>query len=300
MTTVLVRQYEDSFVIHFGVSGQRINAYTLASTLTSLADSARVANAQLNPGYEIEVLVEALGAGSFKAKIRTLYRGAENLFSGESLRTIVLSVIASFVYQHTLAPDAPVNVIISTDEVVVEQGDTRVVVPREVHEAMKLVEQNGRFRKCISGVATAVEADPSVSSIGFAASENDEEPPLKIPRERFQVLAIEPPATSQDVRDLLETTEVEILRAILERNRRMWQFSWGGIRIAAPVSDSRFYERFAAHEITIAPGDRLRVRLKVKQRRSPDSGVFINESYEVLEVLAHLPRGAQQRLDSVR
>jgi hypothetical protein len=298
MTTVLVRQYEDSFVIHFGVTGQRINAYTLASTLTSLADAARIANSQINPGYEIEVLVEALGAGSFKAKIRTLYRGAENLFSSESLKVIVLGVIASFVYQHTLAPDSPVNVTIHTDEVIVEQDETKIVIPREVHEAMKLVEQNERFRKCLSGVATAVEADPSVRTVGFSASEGDEVPPLRIPRERFQVLAIERSTSSDETRDLVETTEIEILRAILERKKRRWEFSWGGIRIAAPVSDARFYDRFAAHEVMIAPGDRLRVRLKVKQRRSPDSGVFINESYEVLEVLAHLPRGAQQRLDS--
>jgi hypothetical protein len=40
----------------------------------------------------------------------------------------------------------------------------------------------------------------------------------------------------------------------------------------------------------------LRVRLKIKQRRDPKVNVFVNEEYEVIEVLDHIPRMRQQRL----
>lgn len=137
-----IREFEESFVIHFGVEGTRVNAYTLASSLVAIADAAKSANSVLNPGYEIEVLVEAVGSGSFKAKIRALYHGAGNLFSKSDLRAIVMSVIAAYIYTHTLDPGPDVQVVVNTDEVVIEYGSKRIIVPRAVHEATQRVAQS--------------------------------------------------------------------------------------------------------------------------------------------------------------
>jgi hypothetical protein len=79
MKAVDISQFDDSVVLHFETEGQKINAYTLASILVSLADAAKAANAQLNPGYEVEIVVEALGPGSFRAKIRAFYKKNRNL-----------------------------------------------------------------------------------------------------------------------------------------------------------------------------------------------------------------------------
>jgi len=88
------------------------------------------------------------------------------------------------------------------------------------------------------------------------------------------------------------------MRAILERSRRRWEFVWRGVRISAPVLDERFYADFAAHKITIAPGDALEVRLKIRQRKDPSTGIMLNDAngYEVVEVLKHLPRHRQSDL----
>jgi hypothetical protein len=296
MNTLRVAAFEDSFVIHFGGEFARINAYTLATTLVNLADAAKAANASINPGYEIEIVVEALGAGSFRTKIRTLYESADNLFSKDSLRVIVLSVIAAFIYQHTLAPTPNVEVHVGVEEVVIEQGDTRVVVPRHVHDAVQHLQRNPDFMKGISQVFRAAEEDEHIVSIGFSPDYVEGPTPIEIPRERFSAipaLADEEDGTS---RELDEVTDLEILRAILERSRRRWEFVWNGMTISAPVTDDQFYDDFFAHRITIAPGDALRVRLRVHQRRLPDVGIFVNEGYEVVEVLRHLPRAKQPPL----
>lgn len=297
MPTVNVREFEQSFVIYFGTDLPRVNAYTLAATLTSFADAARAANAIINPGYEIEVVVEALGAGSFKARVRTVYRGAANLFSGESLRGIVLSVIASFIYQHTLAPDSEITVNVTTDEVIIEQGDKTLVVPREVHDAVQQVERSPEFRKGISRIMRAVEEDSSVLSFGFTGEIEDLKPPIEIPRNRFIILPEALALPDSDTREIFETAELQVLRAILERSKRRWEFVWNGIRISAPVLDQEFYDRFFAREVSLAPGDKLHVRLRVRQRRDPDIGIFINESYEVVEVFDHAPVPEQSSLD---
>jgi hypothetical protein len=62
------------------------------------------------------------------------------------------------------------------------------------------------------------------------------------------------------------------------------------------VIDLKFYEKFFAHRIKIAPGDTLAVKLMIHQNLDPDTGVYTNDSYEVSEVLDHIPRPTQSDL----
>jgi hypothetical protein len=292
-----VRHFEDTFVIHFGTDATRINAYTLASTLVALADAAKSANAALNPGYEVEILVETFGPGSFRARIRAIYHGAGNLFSKENLRGVVLGVISAYIYTHTLAPSVDVNVTINTDEVIIEQGGDKVIVPREVYDASKRLEANPEFKSGVSRAFQAIENDPSVHYVAVTSEERDTSPAERIPRKNFRHLSDGAILEQADSREFIEVTDVQITRAILERGRKRWQFVWRGVRISAPVLDHAFYDRFFAHEITVAPGDALQVRLRVKQSRDPDTGILINDpkGYEVVEVIEHRPRARQQR-----
>lgn len=176
MAMLDVRQFEDTFVIHFGTDATRINAYTLASTLVAIADAAKSANAMLNPGYEVEVLVETFGPGSFRARVRAVYSGAGNLFSKENLKGIVIGVIASYIYAHTLAPSSDVSVTVNTDEVIIEQGNAKVVVPRNVYDASKRLESNPEFKAGVSRAFQAIDNDPDVHYVAVTPQERDSLP----------------------------------------------------------------------------------------------------------------------------
>jgi hypothetical protein len=95
------------------------------------------------------------------------------------------------------------------------------------------------------------------------------------------------------IREIVEIANLQIVRAILQRSNRRWEFVWRGIKIPAPVLDERFYAEFSAHRITIAPGDALKVKLKICQAKDHDTGIFTNARYEVIEVLEHIPRVEQ-------
>lgn len=295
MPTLRIASTSETIHVHFGGDANRINAYTLASALVGIADAARAANSAINPGYDIEIVVEALGPGSFRAHLRSIYRGAGNLFSKQSLNAVILSVFANFVYQHTLAPDQNVVVNVGETEVVIEQGDTRIIVPRSVHEATKQAESKPDFVSAVRETIQAVQTDPAVDTVGFTDSPT-EEPPVKIPRERFYMLAAPIPEVQPDTRDLTEQVTLQILRAILEKSRRRWEFVWNGTRISAPVTDEQFYEDFFAHRITVAPGDSLQAELKIRQRRLEGVGIFVNDSFEVVRVFGHVPRPSQTTL----
>lgn len=293
MKTIKIGDFENTFVIHFGTQSHRINAYTLASTLVGFADAAKAANSAINPGYEIEVVVEALTEGSFRASVSAVYNEAKNIFSSEPVKAITYSVIGAFIYQHTLAPDQDINIHTSDDQVVIEQGDTKIIVPREVHDAVKQVDKSPRFRKGISDAMRAIESDPEVTTLGLSNDPNSDNPPHPIPRERFPLLTTEIDVSQEEIREQIEITDLQIMRAILERSNKLWQFGWNGLRISAPITDDNFYDDFFSHRVTIAPGDILRVKLKIRQKLNPDLGIYLNQSYEVVEVLSHLERNKQ-------
>jgi len=117
-------------------------------------------------------------------------------------------------------------------------------------------------------------------------------PEVMISRENLQLMDLITPE-GPDTRVVHEQCELQIVKAILERSHRKWEFMWRGVKISAAISDDNFYKRFFAHEITIAPGDSLKVRLAIRQQRDPTTAIYSNISYEVVEVIDHIPRVRQ-------
>jgi hypothetical protein len=298
MGVVRVAQLDDAFVIHFQSERERLNAYTLASTLVAIADAAKAANSALNPGYDIEVLVEAVGPGSFRAKIRAVYTKARNLFSDQRLQSVVLSIVASYIYERTLSVDNKIQVQVNTNEVVIVRGEDRVIVPRNVYDATRVVEKDPVFVRAVARSLEAPAKDQHVTGLGFVREMTSPPPEVVIPKEWMQQVAAIVPTEEPSSRVITEQCDLQIVKAILEKSRRKWEFSWRGVRITAPVLDERFYSDFFAHAITIAPGDALNVRLAIKQARDPNTGIYTNLSYEVIDVFNHIPGIRQMSLDS--
>jgi hypothetical protein len=296
MRVVEIAQFENAVVIHFDTDDTRINAYTLASALTALADAAKAANASLNPGSEIEIVVEAIGPGSFRAQLRALYSASKNLFSNEVIAGIVIGVIGNYIYERTLAVDDKVIVEVKTDEVVIKRGEDRVVVPRKVYDATRQVEKNPQFVKSMNKTFEAVAADEKVKSIGLVETMTSPPPPIPIPRSTLAILASTTPE-DPDSRVITEEAELQIVRAILKKSNRRWEFVWRGVTIAAPVLHEAFYREFFARRITIAPGDTLQVTLAIRQSKDPQTGIYTNVGYEVVEVHQHVPRAEQAPLE---
>jgi hypothetical protein len=288
MNEVRIEKNLDEIILYFGTQKKAINAYTLASTLASIADAIKEANLQINPGYDVEVLVTDLGSGSFKAVIKTIYTSVRNLFSKENIKSIILAIIASFLYDHFLSTKPNVIINVTNEYVVVEQGEERVVIHKEVYEASKKIEKQQKFRSKISSTMNTLQNDKDIES--FAIINNiEDKPAIEIPRENFKYFIIdgEDNTNEENEKIIEENTTVQITRAILENNSRKWEFVWHGERISAPVFDDVFYKRFYEHRITIAPGDTLDVKLKIYQKKIENMNVFVNKKYEVVNVFEH-------------
>lgn len=294
MAELRIAEFENTIVLYFQTPEPRVNAYALAATLVALADSAKAAARTLNSGVEIEIVVEAMSSGSFRAKVTAVAREAGLFVKNQLITGIVIGVLASYVYDHTLGKKEPVQVIVQTDEVIVVSGNDRVVVPRAVHDAKQLVEKDPNFVRSMDRMLSSAVIDDRVTGLGLAPSLDSPPPAVILNRELLEMR--DPLEQEPKTRVIEEDADLYIVKAIMERSTRKWEFKWHGINISAPIKDPNFYDDFAKHNFTIAPGDEFQARIAIYQKRDDLSGVYSNTKYEVLHVYRHVSRPKPGRL----
>lgn len=294
MPELRIADFENSVVLYFQTPEPRVNAYALAATLVALADSAKAAARTLNSGVEIEIVVEALNSGSFRARVTAVAREAGLFVKNQVVTGVIIGVLASYVYDHTLSKKEPVEVIIQTDEVIVVSGNDRVVIPKNIRDAQKLVEKNPAFVHSMDRMVGSITLDHRVTGFGLAPSLNSPPPEIVLNRELLELP--DPLDPEPKTRIVEEDADLHIVKAILERSNRKWEFKWHGVNISAPIKDPNFYDDFAKHNFMIAPGDEFQARIAIHQERDDVSGVYSNTRYEVLHVYRHISRPKPGRL----
>jgi hypothetical protein len=169
MTTIDLREFADGgFVLHFGGRAHEVDALTFGNALVSLAEAIRAINHEVNPGYSLEITIEAVGPGSFRARLRTAKKSLRNLFSSTTAREIVIALFASFLWEKVISPAEPPRIIVNTDAVIIEHGDDRIIVLKEAFEQKSKVEKSPAVNSHVSRAMEVLEGDPNVTSLGIA------------------------------------------------------------------------------------------------------------------------------------
>jgi hypothetical protein len=295
MAELRVGNLTGEFVLYFETPESRINAYAFASTLVALADAAKAAGRTINGAVDFEIVVEALGSGSFRARISAIARESGLFVKQQLLPGLLIGILSTYIYEHTLAKRDKIQVQVNTDEVIITQGNDRIVVPRQVHEATQIAAQNSAFTGSIERMLNGVTLDERVTGFGIAPDIAGPPPELILPRDLLTTGNL----TEEDVektRVVEEDCDLYIVKAIMERSDRKWEFRWRGVRISAPIKDPNFYDDFAKHSFTIAPGDEFQARLAIYQTRDDISGIYSNTRYEVVRVYRRISHPKTDRL----
>lgn len=284
--------HDDTIVLHFGGPSQSIDAYTLAEALTGFADTALAVNATIDPGTEIEILVEATGPGSYRTQIRRIKKDYGGLLAVRG--TIFWGVVSNVVYDATLKSDPKPEITVNSDEVIIKHGNDTIIVPRKVHEATEHVKKNPAVQRGLSKTFAALDADKNVTDFGITGSLADPEPLIRIPRAEFPKIVVFDvrPEEQPKERIVKERARVVVLKAWLNHAKRKWSFEWNGVPISAPIADADFLNKLDRREILFGAGDALDVEITFKQNFDSSLGVFVNDpnSFVITRVIRTVPR----------
>jgi hypothetical protein len=301
MGTVDLRDFgDDQIVIHFGGAATSVDAYTFANALVAFADTVRSVNGAINRENGIEVRLEAIGPGSFRAVIKRLSKGLRGFFADGATR-IFWGLIAALIFDKLIRSDPSVNITVTTDEVVIQKGHDRIIIPRSVYDHAQHLRSNSEVQRHLSRTFHAIENDEAVENFGLTPRITDTVPVVQIPKAEFSRLATPAPIEGEPGRrKRTEPVRLVILKLWLTQSTRKWSFEWNGVPISAPIKDADFWRRLEARELLIGHGDALDVELAFDQIYDPNLGVWLNDpqTYSVSRVLAHVPRigGEQRRL----
>jgi hypothetical protein len=286
----------DQIVIHFGGAVTSVDAYTFGNSLVAFADTIRAVNGVVNPNQNIEIRLEALGPGSFRAVVKRISKGLGGIFT-RGAEAVFWGVIATLIYEHLIKNDPKVKITVNADQVIIEKGGDTIIVPRNVYDQMPNVRKNAEVQKNLSKTFQVIEEDLAIENFGLTPHLNDTHPLVQIPRTDFPVLATMPAIVEPDSRrrSRTERVRVVILKAWLMAGGRKWSFEWNGVPISAPIKDDTFFARLASHEIVFGQGDALDIELQYQQEYDDALGIFVNDphTFEVVRVIRLIPRSQQ-------
>lgn len=273
---------EDEFVLHFGGRTHEIDAVTFSQALLGMAGALQEVNRQLYPEVPMEVTIDAVGPGSFRARVKNKPKQQEGLFDAKDIVSGLVVGVILLTIQQAVA-DKP-KITVSPEYVIVEDGHDRTIVPRQIWDAQSSLPNKPQVKRHLSKTFTALEDDPSVTDFGILRHMKDEQGVAILPREEFARVARPSEEETPPSRELDEPTPLTVVKAVFQRGTRKWEFIWKGHRISAPITDESFFDRLAAREFWLAQGDELDAVLRIHQRFDDLNQVYVNEHYEVVAV----------------
>lgn len=285
----------DTIVLHFGGSSGTIDAYTLAEALTGFADTALAINATVDPGQEIEIVVEATGPGSYRTVVRRVKKEARGLLS-DAVQAVFWGIVANVIYDGVIKSDPKPEIVITTDEVTIKHGANTIIVPRHVYNASENAKMNPAVQRGLKKTFEALDADENVTDFGVTGSIQDPTPLVRIPRAEFPII-VNPPSPVPEVqppeRTRKQRARLLILKAWLNHAKRKWSFEWNGVPLSAPIHDKDFLDRLDRREHLLGAGDALDVEITFRQTRDEKLGVYVNDpnSFVVSRVIGPVLRG---------
>jgi hypothetical protein len=299
MATVDLRELDgDQIVIHYGGALNSVDAYTFANSLIAFADTVRAVSEALEPGPSLEIRVEALGPGSFRAVVKKVPPGLTKFFK-RGAESILWGYVAYLIIDRIHGPPDPTHIIVNRDEVIISRpGGDKIIVPRTVYEGTPKLKADAKVQENIARTFEVIEEDDAVENFGITPSVTDVDPLVQIPREEFPRLtqrdyALIPPVEDPSGRrERVERGRLLILKLWLKANNRKWSFEWNGVPISAPIKDAGFLARLESREIVIGSGDALDVELRYVQFYDQELRIYVNDpsTFEVMRVLRIIQR----------
>jgi hypothetical protein len=172
---------------------------------------------------------------------------------------------------------------------------------RQAYDLKPRIESSPKVAEGVERALRAVKKDRAVKSVGISAR-RDTAPAVIVTRghfdealrrldERTKLFSLSTTIAAQEAPTLVHETRTQVVRAnltvikaVLLRSKRKWQFSWQGNKVSAPITDPNFFDQLESRSVALRQGDALDADLAITQRYLPEADVWMNHAYEVTKV----------------
>lgn len=285
-------ELKDDFRIKFEGKTHQIDANTFVNYLIHFNTVIQEVNRELAPERKIRVKINALDTGSFDVAIELQSHIQQLLGFLSSEKTVtylsgIMGIVSGLIALKLFIKPQP------TGQLTVQSADGQTTITSP--DGSKLIISNVVYNiyntnvtvnQAIAKQFETLEQDPNVTGLTLAAG--DKTPLVTVVRDEFPVLAEEHQQDDAGNRHDIRHTLLSIVKLSFDPRLKS-DFIYMNIRISAYVKDKAFYESVNQGK-AFAKGDALEVNLQVNLVFDPSVGTEIIKSYEVLNVIRHVPR----------
>lgn len=294
----LSKLQDDRFVIHYDGKLNEVNAYTFANSLICISNLIDEINQRLNPDFAIEIRVEALCQGSFRPTIKLVRKNISTIFKGLIKKEQIVPILISLYTLKQAGGPTNIEVILKGEEVTISRPSATIKIPRSVYDNSVKIYGDINIQKYLVQNFTILEDDPNITGFGFA--ESIEKPQLlfnSIKEEFFEMAQVDVAKPEEDIKVTEDRSKIQIIRPILEKRKRKWEFVWRGVRVSGYINDKAFSDSIEKG-VRLGIGDQLDVTMEIRQIRDTATNTWINELYTIKEYHGYYPAqiGKQEKL----
>lgn len=285
-------EFKESFLIHLENKTNEINSKTLSTSLICLETLFEKINDELKTGKRIELRIKPFEVGSFDVPfdlIEATIVGILAVTNVSNIQNIMKILIELIKFKLSLKEEHPdkINSKNETVEIVTKNGNTFYIDKRTYN-----LYQNPTINQVLDSNFKSLSEDKDVKS--YVLKDSKQKELIKIARKDFGLLTKEPYVEEVDIekeKQIEEIVHLNVFKIVFD-TRYNWEFYYKDSKISAKIKDESFIKKIASGE-SFAKGDILKVKIYINQVFDKVLNIFINKSYEIVEVIEHIPKHRQ-------
>lgn len=170
-------------------------------------------------------------------------------------------------------------------------GENNTIIVDE--KAFNIFQSNYQVNKAITKNGEILESDPEIKGIQIINKETKEKI-IDIPRKDFKYLLAENPYMNKETNEIIIDDAILYIRKleILPKKNSKWDFIYDGRKInSVKILDENFLKK-VREGMKFGNGDRLKGKLRILQKLDPETGAYLDDKYELIEVkqVIHKPK----------
>jgi hypothetical protein len=297
----MISKTQSEFTVKFNGQLNQVDVNTLIASLMNTSTVLQEINKELAPESKIDIKIVAISKGSFEIKyaidaIKAILPLIPTITTKDNLEYVklVIQILAElFGLKKVFKESEP------TLEQVTKLDDGKVQIATVngnitiLQPTYNIWSRNQIANDALSKGFEALQNEPSIEDIELLDRQG--QVIFDATRDDFSGLASKRNILIGQTKEEIDNeARLNIFKLVFE-SKYKWEFYYKGNRISAIIQDVDFFKRIEAGE-EFAKGDILLSKLKINQIFEPSVNTYVNESYEVTEIIQHIPRGVQQKL----
>jgi hypothetical protein len=286
----MTQSNDKSLEIIFGGDVHEIDADLLIESLVNYSFIVQETAVYLSPEAKVNIKIKALNPGSFRVFL-DLTAYVKDVFTPDGLgmaASIVVIVGGIYKLKQWITKNGQPENIRQIDQNNIEISNNKGTIIINNY-SYNIYQENPRVREKLRNTFEKLKEAGEITEFSIVDIETKSDI-FRAPKEEFSILASSSDEIEQRKQKvLLEKQELIVFKIVFKENYK-WEFFYKGNKIFAFIKDRHFFDKIEKGQIAFRSGDKLIVDLEIEQVFNEAVNIFINESYQILKVIEHIPR----------